>query len=95
LSQRGVGVADTARRAQLERKFQTLYAEYFSALEFNAYMMPNSFYPFNGEMVRNAAPDIEPYQYAPEEAVDSIRRNPFLAIERVHGVGVEDDQIRT
>jgi len=70
-------------------------AEYFSALEFNAYMMPNSFYPFNGEMVRNAAPDIEPYQYAPEEAVDSIRRNPFLAIERVHGVGVEDDQIRT
>ncbi|KIL54136.1 hypothetical protein M378DRAFT_174426 [Amanita muscaria Koide BX008] len=54
------------------------------------------FSPFSRETVRvdNTAPDrdTEAYQCTPEEAVDLVQRNPSSVVERLYGVGVEEDQ---
>ena len=49
--------------------------------------------PFSREGVRveNATPE-EAYQCTPEEAIDLVQRNPSSVIERLYGVGVEEDQ---
>ncbi|KIL66691.1 hypothetical protein M378DRAFT_160712 [Amanita muscaria Koide BX008] len=58
--------------------------------------LPFPFSPFSRETVRvgNATPgpDTEAYQCTPEEAVDLIQRNPSSVVERLYGVGVEEDQ---
>jgi len=49
------------------------------------------FHSFSHETVENAPRDTEPYQCTPEEVVDLVRRNPFSIVERLYGVGLEED----